>query len=191
MFTTRCSTKAKDRPSGYAFSLCILLSKTEVSLLLDFCRLILAATDIQSVHTCLQGLRAQIDRILYKKHIQSEVMNNTPNLSICAAPVEDLILEQSPAGATSAPHVCCGVVLGLWAPCIMWQYVCTRVILEQSPAGATSTPHVWLWSCTRPVGSLHHVNLRVCSYTSYSRLITDGKFELNIFQSINQSIKLL
>jgi len=38
------------------------------------------------------GPRAQIDRQLYKKHMQHEMMT-TPNLSICEKPVEDLLVE--------------------------------------------------------------------------------------------------
>lgn len=41
------------------------------------------------------GYRAQIDRDLYKKHIQKELFENTPNLDILVASVEDLIVENS------------------------------------------------------------------------------------------------
>ncbi|XP_033747834.1 protein MTO1 homolog, mitochondrial-like isoform X1 [Pecten maximus] len=58
------------------------------------------------------GLRAQIDRDLYKKNLQTDVMT-TENLTVVASPVEDLILQE--------PHdpqhqltkqACVGVVLG-------------------------------------------------------------------------------
>lgn len=52
------------------------------------------------------GYRAQIDRDLYKKHLQEELFNN-PNLDILEAPVEDLIIEN--------PHTkefrCSGIIL--------------------------------------------------------------------------------
>ncbi|XP_070203896.1 protein MTO1 homolog, mitochondrial-like [Littorina saxatilis] len=58
------------------------------------------------------GPRAQIDRDLYKEHIQKEVFNS-PGLTIMAAPVEDLLLGE----ATLPDHGVCkqkckGVVLG-------------------------------------------------------------------------------
>lgn len=58
------------------------------------------------------GPRAQIDRMLYKKHIQEEV-KTTANLAIEVSPVEDLILKT----ATHPSHdlmkqECCGVKLG-------------------------------------------------------------------------------
>ncbi|CAH1155875.1 unnamed protein product [Phaedon cochleariae] len=39
------------------------------------------------------GYRAQIDRKLYKTNMQHELFNNTVNLDVLAAPVEDLIVE--------------------------------------------------------------------------------------------------
>ncbi|XP_015515997.1 protein MTO1 homolog, mitochondrial isoform X1 [Neodiprion pinetum] len=49
------------------------------------------------------GLRAQIDRVLYKKHLQAELFS-AKNLHISESPVEDLILQgDSPK--------CCGVIL--------------------------------------------------------------------------------
>ncbi|XP_052072302.1 protein MTO1 homolog, mitochondrial-like [Mytilus californianus] len=58
------------------------------------------------------GPRAQIDRMLYKKHIQEEV-KSTANLAIEVSPVEDLILKTT----THPSHdlmkqECCGVKLG-------------------------------------------------------------------------------
>lgn len=41
------------------------------------------------------GLRAQIDRNLYKQHLQKELFN-MKGLDICESSVEDLILEGSP-----------------------------------------------------------------------------------------------
>lgn len=49
------------------------------------------------------GLRAQIDRVLYKKHIQDELFS-TENLHVTESPVEDLILRGD------SPQ-CCGVIL--------------------------------------------------------------------------------
>ena len=60
----------------------------------------------------MKGPRAQIDRALYKKHLQEEV-RNTQNLTIKESPVEDLILKE----AVNPNHdlmkqECCGVRLG-------------------------------------------------------------------------------
>lgn len=55
------------------------------------------------------GLRAQIDRSLYKKHIQKELFENTPNLEILEAPVEDLIIAES-AGSKKVV-MCNGIIL--------------------------------------------------------------------------------
>lgn len=52
------------------------------------------------------GPRAQIDRDLYKKHLQAELFN-TPNLQILAAAVEDLIVEEK-----NGYEQCLGVSLG-------------------------------------------------------------------------------
>lgn len=51
------------------------------------------------------GHRAQIDRNLYKKHIQNE-LRNTKNLDISCTSVDDLIIEEDPDGST----VCRGVI---------------------------------------------------------------------------------
>jgi tRNA uridine 5-carboxymethylaminomethyl modification enzyme len=40
------------------------------------------------------GLRAQIDRKLYKEKVQEEILTNTFNLSVRAACVEDLVIER-------------------------------------------------------------------------------------------------
>ncbi|KAI4460778.1 glucose inhibited division protein a [Holotrichia oblita] len=53
------------------------------------------------------GLRAQIDRDLYKKHIQNEIFNETPNLDILEAAVEDLIVENQCGSVVS----CSGIIL--------------------------------------------------------------------------------
>lgn len=50
------------------------------------------------------GLRAQIDRALYKQHIQTELFRDTPNLAVLEAPVEDLII-------TNDPPTCRGAIL--------------------------------------------------------------------------------
>ncbi|CAB3371784.1 Hypothetical predicted protein [Cloeon dipterum] len=41
------------------------------------------------------GPRAQIDRKLYKKHLQNEIFNHTPNLEIIEAAVEDLMIHEN------------------------------------------------------------------------------------------------
>ncbi|XP_044731978.1 protein MTO1 homolog, mitochondrial [Chrysoperla carnea] len=53
------------------------------------------------------GLRAQIDRKLYKHHLQKDLFENTPNLKIIEAPVEDLYVE----GLSDSCSKCCGVIL--------------------------------------------------------------------------------
>lgn len=52
------------------------------------------------------GLRAQIDRELYKKHLQEELFN-MPGLHIYESSVEDLILENEPLS-------CQGVILSMF-----------------------------------------------------------------------------
>ncbi|XP_046583559.1 protein MTO1 homolog, mitochondrial-like [Haliotis rubra] len=54
------------------------------------------------------GPRAQIDRELYKQHLQTEI-NNTENLTVMAAPVEDLILTNT--GSDVIKQQCRGVIL--------------------------------------------------------------------------------
>lgn len=54
------------------------------------------------------GLRAQIDRQLYKQNLQNELFN-VNNLNIVTGSVENLILEENTNG--EAPK-CIGVVLG-------------------------------------------------------------------------------
>lgn len=59
------------------------------------------------------GYRAQIDRRLYKSHIQDELFNHTPNLEVMVASVEDLILDQpTDPSNDQAMQKCIGVVLG-------------------------------------------------------------------------------
>ncbi|XP_050310929.1 protein MTO1 homolog, mitochondrial [Anthonomus grandis grandis] len=53
------------------------------------------------------GYRAQIDRKLYKKHVQEELFKNTPNLEVLIAPVEDLIIENPSSNIVD----CKGVIL--------------------------------------------------------------------------------
>lgn len=55
------------------------------------------------------GLRAQIDRKLYKHHLQKDLFENTPNLKIIEAPVEDLYVE----GPSDSCLKCCGVILSI------------------------------------------------------------------------------
>uniref|UniRef100_A0ACB8GD32 Mitochondrial Translation Optimization n=1 Tax=Sphaerodactylus townsendi TaxID=933632 RepID=A0ACB8GD32_9SAUR len=56
------------------------------------------------------GLRAQIDRKLYKENMQKEVLQ-TPCLTICEASVEDLLLTEAEAGHPGKCRVS-GVILG-------------------------------------------------------------------------------
>ncbi|KAL1457896.1 hypothetical protein WDU94_008077 [Cyamophila willieti] len=58
------------------------------------------------------GLRAQIDRKLYKQYIQEELFHHTPNLDILESAVDDLILENN----ESDQIVCRGVILGDGTP---------------------------------------------------------------------------
>ena len=63
----------------------------------------------------LQGLRAQIDRDLYRKYMQEEILN-TPNLTVKAAAVEDLIIgemNQHQADGTRGNAAAHGVILGM------------------------------------------------------------------------------
>ncbi|KAL1140238.1 hypothetical protein AAG570_000170 [Ranatra chinensis] len=60
------------------------------------------------------GPRAQIDRDLYKKHLQNELFNATENLCIIAASVEDLILQRPSKQEVASGNYqreCGGVVL--------------------------------------------------------------------------------
>ena len=56
------------------------------------------------------GPRAQIDRSLYKQHLQHELFCNTPNLQVMVASVEDLLL--CDPGNSDAIQKCFGVILG-------------------------------------------------------------------------------
>lgn len=58
------------------------------------------------------GYRAQIDRDLYKTHVQNEVFQKTPNLDILVAAVEDLIIENCTTNSNNQTCVeCKGVIL--------------------------------------------------------------------------------
>ncbi|KAJ8920073.1 hypothetical protein NQ315_011727 [Exocentrus adspersus] len=58
------------------------------------------------------GHRAQIDRDLYKKHIQKELFEDTPNLDVLVAPVEDLIIENPTVDVNNQSCVTCsGIIL--------------------------------------------------------------------------------
>lgn len=58
------------------------------------------------------GPRAQIDRVIYKRHIQEEI-KNTANLTIETSPVEDLILREAQyPDHNLMKQECCGVRLG-------------------------------------------------------------------------------
>lgn len=50
------------------------------------------------------GLRAQIDRKLYKRNLQHELFENTPNLKILEGSVEDIVLDEQ--------NNCSGILLG-------------------------------------------------------------------------------
>ncbi|XP_071445984.1 protein MTO1 homolog, mitochondrial [Hetaerina americana] len=61
------------------------------------------------------GPRAQIDRSLYKQHLQRELFNETCNLEVRVAAVEDLLLERNCSNGIPGPEAvikCVGVVLG-------------------------------------------------------------------------------
>uniref|UniRef100_A0A915AZ10 Protein MTO1 homolog, mitochondrial n=1 Tax=Parascaris univalens TaxID=6257 RepID=A0A915AZ10_PARUN len=45
------------------------------------------------------GLRAQIDRSLYKRHMRKEIVENTPNLRVIEGSVEDLAIERAEDGS--------------------------------------------------------------------------------------------
>ncbi|CAH0554364.1 unnamed protein product [Brassicogethes aeneus] len=57
------------------------------------------------------GYRAQIDRDLYKLHIQKELFVNTPNLDVLVAPVEDLIIENPVTSVNNQSIVDCGGII--------------------------------------------------------------------------------
>ena len=57
------------------------------------------------------GPRAQIDRDLYKYHIQKELFN-TPNLEIVVGNVEDLITSPVNDSNNNILRKCSGVILG-------------------------------------------------------------------------------
>ncbi|XP_025828938.1 protein MTO1 homolog, mitochondrial isoform X2 [Agrilus planipennis] len=60
------------------------------------------------------GLRAQIDRNLYKNHLQKDLLNNYSNLDILVASVEDLIVENVTITDNNKIETSCvGVILGL------------------------------------------------------------------------------
>uniref|UniRef100_A0A8D0HPY4 L-amino-acid oxidase n=1 Tax=Sphenodon punctatus TaxID=8508 RepID=A0A8D0HPY4_SPHPU len=58
------------------------------------------------------GLRAQIDRKLYKENMQKEILH-TPLLTVCEASVEDLLLRQPEPGRPGKCQVN-GVILGTY-----------------------------------------------------------------------------
>ncbi|CAG9760944.1 unnamed protein product [Ceutorhynchus assimilis] len=58
------------------------------------------------------GYRAQIDRELYKKHMQKELFDNTENLDVLFAPVEDLIIKNECTASDNHTIVDCkGIIL--------------------------------------------------------------------------------
>lgn len=60
------------------------------------------------LNVSIQGPRAQVDRKLYKRHMQ-ETLFNYPNLDVRAGSVFDLILDHTAAGPTFAVR---GIKLG-------------------------------------------------------------------------------
>ncbi|KAL5015659.1 hypothetical protein ScPMuIL_005248 [Solemya velum] len=90
------------------------------------------------------GPRAQIDRALYKQYIQQEVLN-TPNLTVMAAPVEDLILGQAQeVDHHMTKQNCSGVILDNGEKILSQTVVlttgtflkaCINIGLESWPAG--------------------------------------------------------
>ena len=62
----------------------------------------------------LKGPRAQIDRKLYKKHMQ-DVLFNYPNLDVRAGAVYDLVLNSSGDPGSSQPSQVEGLKLGMSA----------------------------------------------------------------------------
>lgn len=50
------------------------------------------------------GLRAQIDRRLYKTHMQAELFENTPNLNVVEGSVDNILLDDN--------NQCTAVLLG-------------------------------------------------------------------------------
>ena len=65
----------------------------------------------------LQGPRAQIDRALYKRHLQEEVFS-TPGLTVLAAGVDDLFITptNTESSTGTAAHTCTGVICGKISP---------------------------------------------------------------------------
>ena len=65
----------------------------------------------------LQGPRAQIDRALYKRHLQEEVFS-TPGLTVLAAGVDDLFITptNTESSTGTAAHTCTGVICGKILP---------------------------------------------------------------------------
>ena len=64
------------------------------------------------VRIILQGIRAQIDRDMYKKNMQ-DVVSSTPGLEMMEDSVEDIMLQPS----SSCQRVA-GVHLGMYVTCI-------------------------------------------------------------------------
>ncbi|XP_072035112.1 protein MTO1 homolog, mitochondrial-like [Amphiura filiformis] len=92
------------------------------------------------------GLRAQIDRDLYRKYMQEEILS-TPNLTVKAAAVEDLIIGEKNQQQTNCIHGnadCHGVILAdgsrLYSKSVVlttgtFLRGCIHLGLEQRPAG--------------------------------------------------------
>lgn len=58
------------------------------------------------------GPRAQIDRKLYKNHIQEEIFNKTPNLDVYEGSVEDLIVANESTNSNNQKIIDCqGVIM--------------------------------------------------------------------------------
>ena len=73
----------------------------------------------------IQGPRAQIDRKLYKKHMQHEILNY-PNLHVRSGSVFDFVLNQSlppshePGSSRNVWATIAGIRLGIFLPLSAW-----------------------------------------------------------------------
>ncbi len=61
------------------------------------------------------GLRAQIDRQLYKSYMQDEILRRTPNLQVCAGAVDNIQLVNNDNGSRRVS----GVILDDGQVCVV------------------------------------------------------------------------
>ena len=80
--------------------------------MLSYCEVMLE-TFQNNLVTSVKGLRGQMDRSLYKKHMQ-DVIFNYKNLTVQYDTVADILLDtsQETIGATKVKHAVRGVLLG-------------------------------------------------------------------------------